>query len=92
MVSYDGGSTWTVSGQATGAPGADGNSFFESVSEEKDAEGNVTYIVITVPDQTPDNADDNTKYRIPTAFTIARIEAQVSQLNSNVEALALAHI
>ena len=87
FVSYDEEQSWTELGQATGAPGADGNSFFESVSEEKDAEGNVTYIVITVPDNTPDNLDDNTKYRIPTAFTIAKLEAQVAELSGNVTAL-----
>ena len=93
-VSYDNGTTWgNPLGQATGSTGATGSSgasFFESVSEEKDAEGNITYIVIVVPDDTPEDYSDNTKYRIPTAFTYAKLEKQINEANSNIEALQAA--
>ena len=93
-VSYDNGTTWgDPLGQATGSTGATGSSgasFFESVSEEKDAEGNITHIVIVVPDETPEDYSDNTKYRIPTAFTYAKLEKQIDEANSNIEALQAA--
>ena len=93
-VSYDNGTTWgDPLGQATGSTGATGSSgasFFESVSEEKDAEGNITHIVIVVPDETPEDYSDNTKYRIPTAFTYAKLEKQINEANSNIEALQAA--
>ena len=92
---------WTKAGQATGDPGTSGDAFFEAIipvyltdnegTPIVDEAGNkiITYIKIILKDDDNDtdpNFSNNTTYKIPTEYTILRLQAQVDVLNTEVAA------
>lgn len=77
---------WTKAGQATGNPGADGDAFFESVTEVYDLveTDQVAYIEIVLKDK-DDDPKNNPTYKIPTEWTINKIEDRITEIEKTIE-------